>query len=273
MKTWMKGLAIGILSLSLAACGNGEQNETGKSELTLEDVFNKAQEASENAESMHIDMDMKQKFSVPGFDEAMETEMEMKIDMVQEPFAMHQSIEMNIPEMGEMKTELYVNEKEMLMKNPAADEWLNLPMDSFDSVMESLNANVSTNVDYASLSGFIEDFEFEQDDDMYVLKLKAESEGFTKLIEQQLASAGLTGGFAGEELEVLKDMKVNEFTYEIYIDRKTFNTPKYNLLMDMELTIEGETMHIMQDVEAEISQINELDEIVIPKAVLDSVAE
>lgn len=82
-----------------------------------------------------------------------------------------------------------------------------------------------------------------------------------------------TEGLGEEELEVLKDMKVNEFAYEIFIDKKTFNTSKFNLLLDMELTAEGETMHIVQDIEAEISQINELDEIVIPKAVLDSATE
>lgn len=282
MKKWMKGLAIGFLALGLAACGNEAQkpadtkpgtDETKKSELTLEEVFNKAQEASENTNSMHADMDMKQKISAPGLEEEVETAIEIQMDMVQDPLAMHQVMKMDVPDMGAMETEVYMNEQGVFMKNPEGSEWMKLPVDNFDEIMESMNANADATVDYEVLGEFVEDFTFEQDDQQYILKLKASGEQFKKLIEEQIESAGLTEGLGEEGLDALDDMVIHELEYELFIDKETFDTTAFNIVMDIELTAEGETLRMKQDIKAEVSQINDISEIVIPQEVIDNAVE
>lgn len=282
MKKWMKGLAVGCLALALAACGAETQEPAdtkpgtdveNQSELTLEEVFKKAQVVSENTKSMHADMTMKQKISMPEMGE-METEMDIKMDIIQEPLAMHQVMKMEMPEMGEMETEIYMTEAGMFMKNPEGEEWMKLPVDNFEEMMESMNSGVDANVDFETLGGFIEDFTFEQDDNQYILKLKASGEEFQKIIEEQLDAAGLTEGMAEEELDVLNDMTIHDLAYEIFIDKETFQTTAFNLVMDIELNVEGEaTVRMNQDLKAKMSQINDISEINIPQEILDNAVE
>lgn len=251
MKKWMKGLAVGCLALALAACGAETQEPAdtkpgtdveNQSELTLEEVFKKAQEVSENTKSMHADMTMKQKISMP--------------------------------EMGEMETEIYMSEAGMFMKNPEGEEWMKLPVDNFEEMMESMNSGVDANVDFETLGEFIEDFTFEQDDNQYILKLKASGEEFQKIIEEQLDAAGLTEGMAEEELDVLNDMTIHDLAYEIFIDKETFQTTAFNLVIDIELNVEGEaTVRMNQDLKAKMSQINDISEINIPQEILDNAVE
>lgn len=282
MKKWMKGLAVGCLALALAACGAETQEPAdtkpgtdveNQSELTLEEVFKKAQVVSENTKSMHADMTMKQKISMPEMGE-METEMDIKMDIIQEPLAMHQVMKMEMPEMGEMETEIYMTEAGMFMKNPEGEEWMKLPVDNFEEMMESMNSGVDANVDFETLGEFIEDFTFEQDDNQYILKLKASGEEFQKIIEEQLDAAGLTEGMAEEELDVLNDMTIHDLAYEIFIDKETFQTTAFNLVMDIELNVEGEaTVRMNQDLKAKMSQINDISEINIPQEILDNAVE
>lgn len=283
MKKWMKGLAVGFLALALAACGNEAQepaetkpgaDEAKKSELTLEEVFNKAQEVSENTKSMHADMDMKQKISAPELGGEMETSMTMEMDMIQDPLAMHQLMTIEIPEMGTMETEIYMTEAGAFMKNPEGEEWMKLPLENFDEIMESMNASADASIDFEGLAEFVKDFTFEQDDDSYVLKLEASGDQFLKLIEEQLDAAGLAEGFGADELNALENMTVHELEYEIFVDKETFQTTSFNLIMDIEMNLEGESvLRMKQEVEAELSQINEIKEITIPQEVIDNAVE
>lgn len=283
MKKWMRGLAVGLLAVVLVACSNDPQkpadtkpgtDEVNKSELTLEEVFNKAQEASENIKSMHADMEMKQNISMPELEEEMETSMDIKMDIIQDPLSMYQVMKMEIPEMGGMEIEMYVTEAGIFMKNPEGEEWMKLPADSYDDIMEGMNSGAEANIDFETLGEFIEDFTFEQDDNQYILKLKASGEEFKKIVEEQLDAGGLMEGLGEEEQDVLNDMKIHELEYEIFIDKETFQTIAFNLDMDIELTVEeGETFRMKQELEAKMSQINDISEIIVPQEIIDQAIE
>lgn len=280
MKKWMKGLAVGFLAFVLVACGNEAEKPaetkpgtdvTKTSDLTLEEVFKKAQEASENMKSMHAEMDMTQKMSFG--EEEVDTDATIEMDMIQDPLAMHQIMKMDFPEMGTMETEFYMNEKGIFMKNPEGQGWMKLPMENFDELMASVNANAEATVDYETLSEFVEDFKFEQDDKQYILKLKASGEQFKKIVEEQINSTGLMEGIEEEGIEALKGLEIHELEYELFIDKETFDTTAFNLWMDFEMDAEGEKVRMKQDVKTKISQINGISEIVIPQEVLDQVVE
>ena len=73
-----------------------------------------------------------------------------------------------------------------------------------------------------------------------------------------------------EEAELMENMEVKALNFEIFIDKETFYTNAFNMDMDMTMTIEGQEMHIVQKIKADISKINEIEKIEIPQEVLDN---
>lgn len=282
MKRWMKGFVIGFLVFVLAACGDQSQEpaepkagteEENQSELTLEEVFAKAQKASEDVNSMYADMSIQQKIISPAVGGEIDSSINIQMEMIQEPLAMHQIMEMQVPDMGNIATEMYVSESGFFMKNPEGDEWMKLPVENFEEIKDSMGASVDTTIDYSTLAEFIEDFKFEQTDDQYILKLKASGEEFKKLVAEGFDLAGITEGMGEDELADLEGITIHELAYELFIDKETFQTTDFNVTMDMEMDAEGEAVRMKQDVKAELSQINDIKEIVVPKEVIENAIE
>ena len=274
MKKWVKGFAIGFLALGLAACSDTADVQPGtdeekKSDLTIGEVFEKAQAASEKVESMHADMDIKQNISAPDLGSDMDSIIKVNMDLVQEPMEMHQVMEMNMGDEGTASIELYITEEGFFMQDPESETWMKLPEELYEGLMASAGGADPT-VDLASLEEFVEDFTFEQNDNEYILKLKASGEKFEGLVQDQLSEIE---GIGEAEAKVLEDMKIHQLDYEIYIDKETFDTTAFNMIMDMEMEDGGNSVRITQDTKAKISNINELKEIVVPQEILDSAVE
>lgn len=282
MKRWLKGLAVGLLAIGLAACGDeGNQKAESKpgteaqnkSELTLEEVFKKAEQANESLKSFQADMLINQVVSVPSQNVEMDSVINMKMDFVEEPFAMYQNMDMSMGEMGSMTTEMYITNEGIYMKNPEIEEWMKLPEDAVGDLQGTIDASKESQLDFSSLQEFIDDFKFEQDDKHYILKLNASGEKFGTLVQDELESSGLLDEMNAEETEVLENMEIHKIEYEIFIDKETFQTTAFNLVMDMDMEVEGEKMSIQQDVQSKINKINEIDEIKVPQEVIDGAVE
>lgn len=276
MKNWLKGIAVGVLALGLAACGGSADEKPGtdpekKSELTLQEVFDKAQEASDKQTSMHAKMTVQQKIEAAG--ESMDIDSNIEMDMIIEPLAMHQVMEMDLGEEGSMTMETYLTEDGFLMKDPESGGWAKMPAELFDEMIGSLTKGADPTLDLASMEKFVEDFKFEQNDSQYILKLNATGDQFMELVEEQLGSMGMFDELGEEGAEILEGMKINALEYEIFLDKETFNTTSFNMIMDMEISAEGETMKMSQNIKADISKINEIKEITVPQEVLDAVVE
>lgn len=275
MKKWIKGFAIGFLALGLVACSDTADvkpgtDESKTSDLTIEKVFEKAQAASEKLESMHANMDINQNISAPDLDLDMESVIKLDMDIVQEPLEMHQVMEMGMGEEGSANIEMYMTEEGFFMKDPESGAWMKLPSEFYEDLTASMSAGADPTLDLASLEKFVDDFTFEQNDNEYILKLKASGEKFNELVQDQLAEME---GIGAAETGVLEDMKIHQLDYEIYLDKETFNTTAFNMVMDMEMEDGGSTVRISQDIKAKISNINELKEIVVPQEILDSAVE
>ena len=284
MKKWLKGLTIGFLALGLAACADtGEvkpntenantsepsvESEEVKTELTIEEVLVKAQANSEKLESMHAKMDIKQSMSIPSLEQEMNSDIQMDMDIVQEPLQMYQVMKMDMGAEGQVEIEMYMTAEGFFMKDPESDAWMKLPAEYYDEMIASMSAGADPTLDLASFTEFVDDFTFEQNDDAYILTLKASGEKFTKLIQDQLSSMeGMEG------TDALGDMTIHQLDYEIFIDKETFDMTAFNLVMDMEMTVEEETIGMAQDINAQISQINDIKEITVPQEILDSAVE
>jgi hypothetical protein len=67
--------------------------------------------------------------------------------------------------------------------------------------------------------------------------------------------------------EALDSMTFNELSYTINIDKETFLPTTFEMLVDMSMDVEGETLTIKQDATGSYTKINGVDSITVPEDV------
>lgn len=290
MKKWLKGFSVGLLVLGLAACGEGDKEEptagAGEAEqteqqakaeeekskpLTVEEVFDKATEASKEIESMSMDMQSAQKIEMPDMELKVENEMNGTVEMVQEPFAMHQDLEMGIGD-GKMAIEMYIVEDGVYMHEPQTDQWMKLPGDNAGDLQGMMDLAKNSEVDLEDLEAYKNDFELEEKGNQYILRMKGDGDSFKEMIEDQVEDTGILED-AEEEAQALKDMVINEIDYELFINKETFHMEAYNMFMDIEMIVDENKTTLVQDLKVKVNDMNSIDEIVVPDEVKDQAIE
>lgn len=271
MRNWIKGLGIALLALGLAACSNPAEvqrgsDESKKSDLTVAEVFEKAQAASEKLESMHAEMNINQKSSSAELGIDVDSKIKLNMDMVLDPLETYQAVDIDMGELGKETLELYMTKEGYFMLEPERKVWMKLPEEMHEAVAATTSSADPT-LDWSAFEKFVEDFTFEQNDDAYILKLKAAGDKFNSLIQEQLANVD---GLGEVGAEVMEGIKIDQLDYEIFIDKKTFQTIAFDVKMNMEMEIESEKVEIVQNMRAKISAINELKDIKVPQDILDS---
>lgn len=264
----------------LVACSDTADVKPGtdaanKSDLTVEEVFEKAQEVSDSIDSMQIDMAIQQNMKSDAIGIDMDTDIQMMMEMVHEPMSLHQVMEVGISEgeMDSLETELYMTEEGLFMKEPMSDNWISLPPEMFGEVSASMGVGEDPSLNLSTLEDFIEDFKFEQNDEQYILNLTGSGEKFKALMLEELESTGITAGMGEDEAKVLDNMVIHQLDYELFIDKNTFQTTAFNLSMDIEIGEEGEQIRIAQNIKADMSRINEIEKIDIPTEVTESTVQ
>ncbi|MDN7229056.1 hypothetical protein QWY15_17420 [Planococcus sp. N064] len=284
MKKWMMAIGTGALAMSLAACGETAEPAAGtadkkeaNSELTLEEVFAKFQEASEDIKSLHADMVNNQVMSIESAGMEMEIAMDIAMDMTLDPIAFYQKAETTMvsEEMGSpepMAMEMYMTKEGMYMNDPTIGSWIKMPgenIEDLQAMMEQQTADPSQQLE--DLKAFEDDFTFEQSEDEYILKLDAAGEEFQALIDKQMEQ--FLGQMELEAQTAMEDMKINAVAYEIFIDKETFLPNNMNVDMDIDMNIEGDSVNIQSDLESAYSKYNEIDAITVPAEVIEQAKE
>lgn len=268
MKKWLQGIGIGALALGLAACGSaaepktdsatGEKVEvTNKSDMTAQEVYSKAMAVSDEVKSMHAVMDIDQTMTIPGQDMTLDSK-----------------IKMDMGELGASDMELYMTEAGFFMYDEQMDQWIQMPNDMYEEMMESMGGETDPTLDMKMFKEFQDDFKFEQTNDEYILTLNASGDKLNGLIKQLIGDAmPIDGAMSEEEAEVFDNMDVKSLDLTIYIDKKTFYTNAFDMDMDLTMKVEEEEMHMVQKMKSVMTKINEVDEIVIPQKVLDEAVD
>ena len=258
------------------AAGSGEEKEAA-SELTLEEVYAKSAEASEQIESLHADMKTNQTMSMQPAGMEMKMAMDISMDLTTDPLAFYQTSETSvvsedIENENPMKMEMYLTEQGMFLYDATMQSWLKMPDESVEELKglaDQQTADPSQQLE--DLAAFQDDFTFEQTEDEYILKLDAEGEEFKELIDKQLDKT--LGQLELEAQTALEDMQIHSVSYEIFIDKDSFLTNSMNVDMDLDMNIEGETMSIQSDVQAVYSKYNEIEAITVPAEVIEQAEE
>lgn len=277
MKKWTALLSIATLTLGLAACNETatpvqEKEVTETSKLTLQEVYDKSMKVSEELKSVKGTIDMNQTMTMPSEEMTLDIKSALDMEYILEPMQMHQKGTTTMMGMGEggesqeTEMETYITEDAMYVYEGTTAQWMKFPQEMVDQIMSSAN-QTDPATQLQPLQEYLEQVEFEQDDDTYILTLKGSGEEFTALVKDQVDEA-LQNLTAGENINL--DFTINSVDYVVHIDKESYQTTKLDTVIDMDMTMEGETMNLKMDAKTDFSKFNEIGEIVVPQEIIDS---
>lgn len=280
MKKWTALLSVVTLSLGLAACNETatsvpEKEVTETSKLTLQEVYDKSMKASEELKSVKGTIDMKQTMTIPSEEMTLDITSLMDMEYIIEPMQMHQkgtTTMMDVGDGGESQAtemETYITEDAMYVYEGTTAQWIKFPQEMVDQMMGAAN-QTDPATQLQPLQEYLEKVKFEQDDENYILTLKGSGEEFTSLVKGQVDEA-LQSLTADENVNL--DFTIHTVDYLVHIDKKTFQTNKMDVVIDMDMSMEGETVNMKIDAKTDFSKFNEIDEIIVPQEVIDSATE
>lgn len=272
------GMTLGSAVL-VAACGDSAtvtDNASEKSELTLEQVYEKTIERQQELKSAKATMKIDQTIGVDSEEGAFEmtSTSDFNMDMIIDPIQLYLegTTAMKDSESGEemeAPMKMYMTQSDgFYIYEETAGSWLKLPQGEYDELMNQAGIQNDPSEQLRQLEQFVKDFTFEQNDDEYILTLDTDGEKFKEFaLEQAKASMG------GEEqlLGSMDGLNIEDAQYVFIIDKETFDMS--NMKMDMVMTMEEETgkMTINQSATVDYSDFNKIDAITIPQEVIDNV--
>ena len=283
MKKLVSVLGSILLILFLAACNEkadpvsgdkeAKADETKKveKELTAEEVYEKMVEASEEVKSFAMNMKIKQDMTSPDEDGNVAIEMNTDTEIIQEPFSLFQSIEMDMDGAGleaqKQKMDQYLTEEGFFMYDSANDVW-GKSTQEYSEVATQFNAQQTNQFDtLKDLDTFVDDFTFKQDTSQYILGLSGNDDKMNEFVQKSMPAnmQDLTQG--------IENMEVSNVDYEILIDKETFLPTVMNVSMDINMQTGGATVLLKQTVESSYDKYNEIKEIVVPEKAKDNPQE
>lgn len=282
MKKWGIVLFSSLLVFVLAACNSSAEPKEGSnnnSELTLEEVYQKAIERQNELESVTAAVKMDQVMNFGAGEESLEisSKSDMTMDMITDPLSVYMkgTMDMGEPEAAQetmINMEMYMTETGLYMHDSLSNQWNKLPTDDLDVVIGQTANQVNAAEQLEQMKAFIEDFKFEQTDSTYVLTLDASSEKFNEYMLEQLQITE-TLGVPEESEQLLSNTKFEKVNYVIVIDKDTFDISEMDTNVVLTMDIEGDIISIDSDTAITFNNFNGVEEISIPHEVIDTAVE
>ncbi|WOV84005.1 hypothetical protein PGH26_14215 [Sporosarcina jeotgali] len=286
MKKWTKGIAAGLLVLALGACGSAEEpnvkadahtdtaskgKETGqeveKNELTAQEVYQKSLEAAESIKSMHADFAIEQNLKTTDEEPmSMKNTISITMDMVTEPMSLHQKMEMVGDAEENMDLEMYGSGDELYLQTPDMEgDWIFVPVEMQEEMLAGMDSS-NAMMDLEVFKDFTEEFTLEESGDEYILNLSAAGEKFSGLLKELMDQTSVAGQEMGDE-EALENIEVKKIDLTLHLDKETYYTNSFDMKLDAIMDIAGYRTVTIQNINAKMSKVNELKEVVIPDEV------
>lgn len=282
MKKVFKVLSVGALALTLAACNSSAtptKDTSKKSDLTLEQVYDKAVKRQADIKSVSAKMEMTQKTKAGSGDQAVEIAMDskMEMDVISDPLAAHITGTMTVPDMAsedkktmDMPIDMYMKKEQgFFMKDPTTESWFKLPSEQFDAILEQTASSANAKEQLEQLKEFIGDFKFEQNDDAYILTLDAKGDKFKELIDSEMQKSMKDLGL---EENPLDNITIDKINYVLQIDKETFDTEKMDMNFDLKMKVEDQEISTSTKSVVTYTEFNHLKTIDIPQDIIDNAA-
>lgn len=273
MKKWLIAI-ISISMLLLAACSDtatpsDDTSKENESSLTAEDVYEKAMEQLDTLESVGFDMQMEQTMEF-GEEESVRSLADISGEIIEEPFMMYQngSIEMDSNPIGlmEINLEMYAEDDVVYIYEDMFNNWMKGSLDDLSAAGLEVGEEQSPFSHIEDLEEYIDEFTFEQTDDTFIFKLETDNDKFKQLLLEEIQDFQMD--MDGNE-DVLESLEIDQLHYTFIIDKETFDTLSFSMDFSIQLTENGETISVASIIDAEFSNFNGIEEIVIPDEVIE----
>lgn len=254
-----------------------EETKNETEELSILDVIEKSVEALDDWEGWSTDLDTTQMInaSTGGEEFSMEQNMSMKTEMTRDPVTMYMDGVMKM-DGQENAMESYFVDGKMYTKS-GQTPWIAVEgMDLTDMQQQTQGNNpaemmeqFTEMIEALSEEGNGDDtLKMEVKDGMYVVNIKLDEESSASMMDiikeqsqevvEQLEVTGIPN--------IMENMKINSLNQTLYIDEETFEQQKVEQQMKMEIEIDGNSITIDQDMEAELQE-EITEEITVPEDV------
>lgn len=214
--------------------------------------------------SFSTKMDIVQTMSMMG--EEVTVDMTLDMDMVVDPFGMYQYMNMSMEQLGNegMTSESYFTKDGFYSYDSMMDQWVKYDDAMTEDLLDLSNYQMDPIAQFEMMEKYYQNVVVIENKDTYELYTSISGDGFQDLLDEMLNVPGMG---LGEGFEM--DMTINQMDMVTIIDKETFYPLSGTMVSNMTMGIEGEEINIAQDVEYTYSNINEIEEIVIPQEVID----
>ncbi|WP_042475499.1 DUF6612 family protein [Bacillus ndiopicus] len=264
---------VAVIAAGCNTTATPKENTTEKSDLSLEEVFTKSVERQNEIQSFNATITMTQAMDIGDGSKA-DTTANLKMGAVKEPmqFFIDGTISMTEPTSGEkldMPLKMYMTANDGLYAYDSTSEtWLKLQQEaSLEEMLNQAGVQADASEQLKLLEKYATDFTFEQTNNEYILTLNAGGDKFKQLIEEQLAMT-----MPEAPVEQLENLSFEDTTYQLTIDKKTYDLKEMKLDMVISMEMEGITAKIDQKSTTKYEDFNNTT-ITIPQEALDNAQE
>ena len=250
MKISLKKLLFVVLTIFsvifIGACG--------KSNIDKKEVIEKFIAASESTKSGDMLVNMKMTQNQNGNKSDME--MTMNVSLILEPIAM--KMEMEMPAQN-LKMTSFIKDNTMYIQNPVDNQWFKQSLtDEIASQFKGYMTNSA--VIYDAMRNNIDKIDIDEKDGNYIISISKDSEFLKDAMKQQLASTNTAGAQIGD------DVKIENIAVKYIVDKNTYLESSSTVSFDFEM----QGMKMSMEMDAKMSNINNVTDIVIPEEVLNA---
>ena len=248
MKISLKKLLFVVLTvfsvIFIGACG--------KSKIDKKEVIEKFIAASESMKSGDILVNMK--MTQNGNKNTMN--MTTNASLILDPLVM--KLEMEVP-LQNLKMTSFIKDNIMYIQNPADNQWYKQTLsDEIANQFKSYMNN--SNEFYNAMRNNLDKIDIDEKDGSYIISISKDSDFLEEAMKSQLANSNATVGQIGN------DVKIENIVVKYIDDKNTYLTSSSTVSFDFEM----QGMKISMEMDAEMSNINNVTAIDIPEEVLNA---
>lgn len=245
--------------------GSNESKEK-EPELTIEDVLQKSADASERLESYVMDLDLLVDLEIE--EEIMTVKSDALMEITKEPLTFYQEMSLDFG-FGEepVGTKAYYNEQGVFAHETTSNQWAKFPEAMSQDLLEAVGQQLKPHEDIKNLQQYTDDFNFEEDEQNYILTLPARGEKF-KDLNQEIASNNVSEELVAAD-NLFESLDIHSIEYEILVDKETFYPNAINMILDMSISNEDQSVSALQTVNVTYTDFDEVQPITIPQEVID----
>ena len=250
MKISLKKLLFVVLTIFsvifIGACG--------KSNIDKKEVIEKFIAASESTKSGDMLVNMKMTQNQNG--NKTDMEMTMNVSLILEPIAM--KMEMEMPAQN-LKMTSFIKDNTMYIQNPVDNQWFKQSLT--DEIASQFKEYMtSSDATYDAMRNNIDKIDIDEKGGNYIISISKDSEFLKDAMKQQLASTNTAGA------QIEDEVKIENIAVKYIVDKNTYLASSSTVSFDFEM----QGMKMSMEMDAKMSNINNVTDIVIPEEVLNA---